>query len=105
MKVINLRIRNIKIDSNMKIIAIMTAIIFIVLIILPLILLRTSKSDIGIFNLSNGDIVKNSRITFPMNGKVKLYRKVEDKVEEIDLEEYIMGVVASEVPANFNEGN
>lgn len=103
MKIINMRTRNIKIDSNMKIIALITIVIFLVLIILPLILLRESKGNIGIFNLSNKDIVRSSGITFPTNGKVKLYRKAEDKVEEIDLEKYVMGVVASEVPANFNE--
>jgi stage II sporulation protein D len=103
MKIINVRIRNIKIDRNMKIIAIMTIIICSILIVLPLIFLGGNKSNIGGFNLSNGAIVKSLGITFPTNGKVKLYRKEQDKVEEIDLEEYIMGVVASEVPANFNE--
>lgn len=47
--------------------------------------------------------MKSSKITFPSNGKVKLYHRSEDRVEEIDLEEYVMGVVASEVPANFEE--
>lgn len=103
MKIINVRIRSIKIDRNMKIIAIMTIIICSILIVLPLIFLGGNKSNIGGFNLSNGAIVKSLGITFPTNGKVKLYRKEQDKVEEIDLEEYIMGVVASEVPANFNE--
>ncbi|MDR3595485.1 stage II sporulation protein D [Clostridium sp.] len=103
MKIINVRIRSIKIDRNMKIIAIMTIIICSILIVLPLIFLGGNKSNIGGFDLSNGAIVKSLGITFPTNGKVKLYRKEQDKVEEIDLEEYIMGVVASEVPANFNE--
>lgn len=103
MKIINMKVRNIRIDSNIKIIAVMTIIICLTLIVLPLIFFGESKSSIGIFNLKNGDIVKSSEITFPMDGKVKLYRKEEGKVEELDLEEYIMGVVASEVPANFNE--
>ena len=103
MKIINIKTTNIKFNSNIKIIAIMTLIIFTILIILPLIFLRVGKESINVFNLNNENIVKSSEITFPINGKVKLYHKEEDNVEELDLEEYIMGVVASEVPANFNE--
>lgn len=103
MKIINIKPTNIKINSSIKIIAIMTLIIFTILIILPLIFLRVGKESISVFNLNNENIVKSSKIIFPINGKVKLYHKEDDKVEELDLEEYIMGVVASEVPANFNE--
>ena len=98
-----MKITNIKIDSSIKIITIITLIIFAILIVLPLIFLRVSKESINVFNLNNNNIVNSSEITFPINGKVKIYRKKEDKIEELDLEEYIMGVVASEVPANFNE--
>ena len=103
MKIINMKTTNIKINSSIKIIIIMTLIIFTILIILPLIFLRVGKESINVFNLNNENIVKSSEITFPINGKVKLYHKEEDSVEELDLEEYIMGVVASEVPASFNE--
>lgn len=81
----------------------MTLIIFTILIILPLIFLRGDRNSINVFNLNNKNIVNSSKIIFPINGKVKLYHKQEDKVEELDLEEYIMGVVASEVPASFAE--
>ena len=97
-----MRISSMKI-INIKIIAIMTLIIFTILIILPLIFLRVGKESINVFNLNNENIVKSSEIIFPTDGKVKLYHKEEDNVEELDLEEYIIGVVASEVPANFNE--
>ncbi len=103
MKIINMKTRNRRIDGNMKMIVVMTIIICLALIVLPLIFLGETKSNIGPFDLRNGCIVKSSEITFPKDGKVKLYRKEEGKVEELDLEEYIMGVVASEVPANFNE--
>lgn len=103
MKIINMKVRDIRINSNIKIIAIMTVVICSALILLPLLFLGGNSSSIGMFNLKNGEIVKESGITFPKDGKVKLYRKEENKVEELDLEEYVMGVVASEVPANFNE--
>lgn len=95
---------NIKSNSNVKTIAIMTLIIFIILIILPLVFLRVGKENISMFNLNDENIVvKSSEVIFPANGKVKLYHTKDNTVEELDLEEYIMGVVASEVPANFNE--
>lgn len=103
MRIINMKITNMKNNSSIKIIAIMTLIILTILIVLPLIFLRASKESIDVFNLNNSNIVKSSEIIFPINGKVKIYHKEEDKIEELDLEEYIMGVVSSEVPANFNE--
>ena len=72
MRVINMKIKNIKINSSIKIIAIMTLIIFTILIILPLIFLRAGKESINVFNLNNENIVKSTEILFPINGKVKL---------------------------------
>lgn len=105
LKCLNMKLRriNIRVSENMKIIIIITIIIFTLLILLPVIFLSTGKESINVFNLNNENIIKSSEITFPLNGKVRLYHKEEDAVEELDLEDYIMGVVASEVPANFNE--
>lgn len=103
MKIINMKTTNIKVNSNIKIIAIMTLIIFATLIILTLIFFGVDKDSINVFNLNDENIVKSSQIIFPVDGRVKLYHKDENNVEEIDLEEYIMGVVASEVPASFAE--
>src|SRR5471030_587009 len=103
MKIINVKATNIKFSNNIKIITIMTIIIFTILIILPLVFLNTSKDSLDVFNLNNKNITKSSEIVFPINGKVKLYHKEKDNVEELDLEEYIIGVVASEMPASFDE--
>ena len=53
--------------------------------------------------MNNENITKSSEVTFPVDGKVILYNKEKDIVEKLDLEEYVMGVVASEVPASFAE--
>jgi len=103
MKIINVKTANIKFNSSIKIIVIMTLIICTILIILPLIFLRVGREGINVFNLNNENVVKSSEITFPVDGKVKLYHKEKDSIEELDLEEYVMGVVASEVPASFDE--
>ena len=87
MKIINVKSTRVRINNNIKTIAIMTLIIFTILIILPMVFLENGKEKVSGFNLSDKDITKSSTITFPTNGK----------------ENYIMGVVASEVPANFEE--
>lgn len=92
-----------KLGLNIKIIIVMTLFIFGVLIILPLVILKGDGYNTSKFDLGISSIIKSSQITFPTNGKVKLYHRKDGTVEEIDLEEYIMGVVASEVPANFEE--
>lgn len=80
----------------------MTIIIIFMIITLPLLFLeRGSYSDK--FQLDSSSIIKSSNIYFPKDGKVKLYNTERKNIEEIGLEEYIMGVVASEMPANFNE--
>ena len=70
MKIISMKITNIRINSSIKIIVIMTLIIFTILIVFPLIFLRVGKESINVFNLNNENIVKSSEITFPINGKV-----------------------------------
>lgn len=103
MKITGMKTANIKINNNIKITVIITTIILGILIVLPLIFLDVDQGGADSFNLKDESLIKSSQIVFPANGKVKLYRKAEDKVEEIDLEEYIMGVVASEMPASFEE--
>lgn len=104
MRIIKTKKINLKLGKDIKIIIIMTLFICGILIIAPLIFLGIDGGKIDPFNLSNNNIVKDSTaITFPANGKVKLYHKEKDTVEELDLEQYIMGVVASEMPASFDE--
>lgn len=104
MRRIDIKKINLKSGKDIKLVGIMTLFICALLIISPLIFLGIGEGHFNPFNLSNDSIVKNStKITFPVNGKVKLYRKEKNTVEELNLEEYIMGVVASEMPASFTE--
>ena len=91
-------------NDNIRLILVMTIIIISMLILLPLVFLDNGIStNSNKFELNNDNIIKNSAIQFPQDGKVKLYNSESNKVYEIDLEDYIMGVVASEMPANFDE--
>ncbi len=95
-----------RINDNFKYLIIMTVFIIIMMISLPLIFLKGNGNEnvhSSIFNLNKNDIDKNQEIEFPTNGKVKLYRREKGIVEELELEEYIKGVVASEMPAAFDK--
>lgn len=96
---------NITSCSDMKVIFYITVIIILVLIISPLVFLNTSSSSINSFEVGEENIeVKESQgVYFPENGKVKMYNEEKKSIVEIDLEEYIAGVVASEMPAAFEE--
>ena len=93
-----------KITTEAMNMIITTIVIVLVLCILPILFL---KSDIktSIFDIGENDILKSEKkdIEFPKDGKVKLYLKEENKVIQLDLENYITGVVASEVPADFGD--
>lgn len=104
MKILPIKEIKFKIHKDVRTIIAMTLFIFAVLIITPLAFLEVSEDSINSFNISNDNIVKKSNeITFPLDGNVRLYHKEKDIVEEINLEEYISGVVASEMPASFEE--
>lgn len=104
MNKIKIKKLNVKLDKDVRLITNMTLFIFVVLIISPLALLGIGGDKINPFDISSNNIVKRSEdIIFPLDGKIKLYNRDKDILEEIDLEEYIMGVVASEMPASFEE--
>ena len=46
---------------------------------------------------------KNNSFEFSKNTTIKVYRTKKNVIEEIPLEEYIMGVVAGEMPISFDE--
>lgn len=79
---------------------------------LPLVLLKdkdgkvnqTDKSEKATISIENdSQIVKNDEVKKLYNSIIKVYKSKEDKVIELPIEEYIKGVVASEMPANFEE--
>ena len=106
MKIIKENRSKLKINANLKSIMIMTLLIISMMALLPIIFLgdnSDSGNSLSEFKLNDNNIVENSGVSFPADGKVKVYRREKNIVEELDLEEYIKGVVASEMPANFDE--
>ncbi|SHH19595.1 stage II sporulation protein D [Tepidibacter thalassicus] len=70
--------------------------VFFVIIVIPVFL------TVGIYKdyIFNEDVVKNKKFE---SLNIKVYNSRKDKVEIMDLEEYLYNVVASEMPATFNE--
>lgn len=93
--------------KNLKSIILMTIIVIFIMVLLPIIFLNGNNANnysyISRFNVDENNIEKKSGLLFSGDGKVKLYRREKGIVEELELEDYIKGVVASEMPANFEE--
>lgn len=91
--------------KNFVYIMLMTIIVVFTMILLPVLFLNINGAGdhISSFKLNENNIEKKSGLLFSGDGKVKLYRREKGIVEELELEDYIKGVVASEMPANFEE--
>lgn len=94
----------VKVNTEVINIIIITVVIIFILCTLPLLFLK-NDGETNMFNIGLNDIIngKKADILFPKDGKVKIYITEENKVVELGLEEYITGVVSSEVPADFND--
>lgn len=89
--------------NNLKRIGVTTGIILIFMISIPFILMGSGIKDFSSDgNYYNGDN-KELNVFIKGNDKVKVYRTKEKKIEEINVEEYVLGVVSSEMPAKFEK--
>ena len=64
---------------------------------------RTSSQDIVNTEVSNETIAQESTYDYDKYSTIKLLHTDTDKVEEIQLDEYLYGVVSAEMPASFEE--
>ncbi|AOR22611.1 stage II sporulation protein D [Clostridium taeniosporum] len=92
-----------KINKDIRLTILVTIIIFVILLLSPVFFLNHNFNIFKPFNIGKSMVNKTFKIELPKDKKVKLYRKDKNRVDEIDIEEYIIGVVASEMPANFDE--
>ncbi|MGL4570313.1 MAG: stage II sporulation protein D [Clostridium sp.] len=90
-----------EIRENIKRIGLTTGVILIFMIIVPFMLMGASINDF--IAPSTTEEGNNKDVIIKGKDKVKVYRTATKKVEEMDVEEYILGVVSSEMPANFQE--
>lgn len=86
-----------------KTIIIITVIIMIVLILGSI--FTVSAYKFNIFNLNDNSVKYDDSegLIFPKGAKVRLYDVKQGKLLNIDLEDYVIGVVCAEMPAEFDE--
>ena len=98
----------------MRKIGVYIGILLFIIVILPSILVQVYKgSDIKVEQKKESKISKDKKtsknpkvikdIVFKNNEAIKIYNSKTKKVEEIGFEDYVLGVVASEMPAAFHE--
>lgn len=84
--------------NDIKKIIITVIVIISVIIILPMIIIGINKKE----SSKENQIKEKENINeYLQNGKIQVYFSKDDKVEEIDFEEYIKGVVSSEMQVSF----
>lgn len=94
-----------EVKRNIKAISYITTLIISFMIIICSVFLISPLNSPNSFELDNSTIkyVKGEGVIVEGSDKVKVYNTVTEKVEELNLEEYLIGVVAAEMPASFNE--
>lgn len=93
-------------SKDIKIVVTMTMAIFLFMLIISLIVTGKLSKGFEEFKINNSSISKYSKSgIYKINGNniAKVYNIETSKVEEIEVEEYIKGVIAAEMPANFEE--
>lgn len=92
-----------EIIENIKKIGFITGFILIFTLIIPFILMGGSIKNF--VSSPEEEIHSEKQVNINMKGenKAKVYMTSEKKVKKIDVEEYILGVVSSEMPATFEE--
>ena len=86
-----------------------TILIILFMIIIPIISIENKNNlepneyieDQGVSMQTSAEV--NTDIYINGDEKIKVYRTLQDKIEEVDLEEYICGVVANEMQVSFED--
>lgn len=89
---------------NLKPFIVLTSILFVMVLMIPTLLVMPFTDKVSgklAEELQNNSQVQTSVTESPID--VAVYRANKDVIENIPLEEYVVGVVASEMPAEFEE--
>lgn len=90
-----------RIKRNLEVV-IFIGVIILSIFIIPILFGFLSSSSIA--ESKDTDIKKNQKLTELVNIKeVEVYISKENKVEKVSLEDYVLSVVSSEMPASFHE--
>lgn len=97
-----------KVGEGLRLLLLTTICIVTFMIIMPTIVIKSKDNNTQSESELNDGVINqkdnqddSSEIVLNSSNKVKVYITEEDRIEEIDLEEYISGVVSNEMPAAF----
>ena len=97
-----------KVGEGLKLLMLTTICIITFMIIMPTIAIKSKENNSQTKEKLNDGVVKqeedkSDKSGIELNGsnKIKVYITEEDRVEEVELEDYICGVVSNEMPAAF----
>lgn len=82
-----------------KLITFMVVSIFIIFILCTTMVAFENKKSLKTFNINSDDIVFYEKLK--EEPKIRVYISEKNKVEEMKIEEYVVGVVCAEMPAEF----
>lgn len=99
----------VKLSEGLKLLIITTICITIFMIIMPTITIKSKNNNTQAQSELNDGVVNkdinkdiNKEIVLNSSDKVKVYITEENRIEEVELEDYICGVVSNEMPAVFD---
>lgn len=91
------------VSKNIKFFIIISIFIIVFTIVIAWILILSSINNFNNFTIDKGSIIKNNGIIMKGNNKAKVYIRKSKEIKEIDVEEYVAGVVSSEMQVNFEK--
>ena len=89
--------------KNIKFFINISIFIIIFTIVIAWILILSSTNNFNNFTIDKNSIMNNNRIIIKGNNKAKVYMRKSKEIKEIDVEEYVAGVVSSEMQVNFEK--
>ncbi|WP_244980265.1 stage II sporulation protein D [Clostridium gasigenes] len=93
--------KNINLPEGLMLLLGVSIVVIIATIAMPMMAIKASSKENPKPKIEDGVISKNTSVQLDGESTVKVFITAENKVEEVDLEEYIISVVSSEMPANF----
>ena len=95
--------------KQLKCIVFTTLVIIVFMIAMPIFIMKPKVSANQVEEITNSNesveasTKQNNNIIIKGNETVKVYITETGKIEEVNLEDYICGVVSNEMPANFEK--
>jgi len=93
--------RNINLPEGLMLLIGVSIVVLIATIAMPMMAINASSKEKSNYKVEDGVTKKNTSVQVSGESTVKVFITAENRVEEVELEEYIVSVVSSEMPVSF----